>query len=293
MTPRNIAKAKIGQCFYLPLCDEKGKLLNDPVGLKLAEDHWWLSLADSDILLWAKGLATGFGFDVHIEEPDVSPLAIQGPKAEDLVAKVMGETVRDIRFFRFKRISYKGHPLVVARSGWSKQGGFEIYVDDPTIAVDLWDEFFVQGESMNVRAGCPNGIERLESGLMSFGNDMDYDDTPFDCGLDRYVSLKSNINSLSIEALREYAKAPQKQLIGLVIDQNMGALNPDILINGEVIGEVRSQSWSPRYQRTLAFAMCYRSAISGLRDIHLETADQSVSAQISVLPFDFEALGLA
>ncbi len=292
MTPRNIAKAKVGRCFYLPLCDEQGKLLNDPVGLKLAKDHWWLSLADSDILLWAKGLATGFGLDVALQEPDISPLAIQGPLAEDLTAKVLGEDVRNIRFFRFKHITYQGHNMVVARSGWSKQGGFEVYISDANTGRALWDELFEKGKTMDVKAGCPNLIERIESGLLSFGNDMDLEDTPFDCGLDRYVSLDADIDSLSIKALRQIAKQPAKQLIGLVLDEKLQHINDTLQINDKTVGEVRSHAWSPKYQRHLALAMCNRALIKGHSEGKVETNLGLKSASFDDVPFDFIKLGL-
>ncbi len=289
MTPRNISKARVGQCFYLPLCDEHGKLMNDPVGLKLDEGHWSLSIADSDILLWAKGLATGYKLNVSVREPDVSPLAVQGPKAEDLMAKVFGEQIRNIGFFKFEHLSFNGYKMVVSRSGWSKQGGFEIYVDNPITGVQLWDKLFDLGKPLNVRAGCPNGIERLESGLLSFGNDMDFNDTPYDCGLDRYVSIKDDIESLSLPALRKYAKTPQRTLVGLVLAQEVGSIDTTLQIDGTIAGEIRSQCWSPRHQCHLAFAMCKRELIQGKSKIEVRHKTGTVIAQIRELPFDLHS----
>jgi dimethylsulfoniopropionate demethylase len=139
MTSRDISKATIGQCLYVPLVGEKGGMVNDPVLFKLEDNRYWLSIADSDVLLWAKGIALGAGMDVEIDEPDVSPLAIQGPKAEDLMAKVFGEEIRQVKFFRYGRFGFKGTSQVIARSGYSKQGGFEIYLDDSSLGHDLWD----------------------------------------------------------------------------------------------------------------------------------------------------------
>jgi len=129
MTPRDLRHACVGQCFYAPIIDQFANMLNDPIILKLAEDHFWLSIADSDVLLWAKGLALGYGLNVYIDEPDVSPLAVQGPKSDDVMAKVFGDVVRDIGFFKFSQLNFQGNPLVIARSGYSKQGGFEIYLN--------------------------------------------------------------------------------------------------------------------------------------------------------------------
>ena len=151
MTPRRVDNVAQDRCVYLPLADEHGKLINDPVGIRLADDHWWLSIADSDVLLWAKGLAFGAGLDVQVEEPDVWPLAVQGPEAENLMARVFGEAVRDIRFFRYQRLAFEGHEFIVARSGWSKQGGFEVYVDSISVGQALYDKLFSVGKDLDVR----------------------------------------------------------------------------------------------------------------------------------------------
>jgi len=151
MTPRDLSQVVNGRCIYTPLADEQGYLINDPVALKLQENHWWLSIADSDVLLWAKGLASAAGLNVKIAEPDVWPLAVQGPKAEELLSRVMGDAVKDIRFFRFQSIPFNGHHFNVARSGWSKQGGFEIYVDHPEVGVALYDALFRAGADLQGR----------------------------------------------------------------------------------------------------------------------------------------------
>ncbi|MEM7614906.1 MAG: dimethylsulfoniopropionate demethylase, partial [Pseudomonadota bacterium] len=128
LTPRDLRGMLPGQCYYVPIVDETGGMLNDPVALKLSEDRWWISIADSDLLMWVKGVAYGLRLDVLVEEPDISPLAIQGPLSDDLMAQVFGEEIRDLRFFRFGWYQFQGRDLVIARSGYSKQGGFEIYV---------------------------------------------------------------------------------------------------------------------------------------------------------------------
>lgn len=178
MTPRDLSDAQDDQCFYVPLVDERGKMINDPIAIHVDKNTWWLSIADSDVLLWAKGLAVGFNLDVEVCEPAVWPVAVQGPKAEDLMARVFGEAVRDIRFFRYRRLSWRGHEFLVARSGWSHQGGFEIYVDDAVLGQALWDTLFEKGQDLNVGHGTPNDIERIEAGLLSFGCDMDYRHSP-------------------------------------------------------------------------------------------------------------------
>lgn len=165
LTPRNLSKCQIGQCKYVPIVDDNGGMLNDSVLLRLGEQHFWLSLADSDILLWAKGLALGYGLNVQVTEPDVSPLAIQGPNAEAVTAALLGDWVKAVRFFHCKETNLDGIPLVVARSGWSKQGGFELYLRDGRYGAELWDRVMAAGAAWQIAPAAPSSFERIESGL--------------------------------------------------------------------------------------------------------------------------------
>ena len=290
MTPRDLSQAEYGQCFYAPLCDENGGMINDPIIIKHSEDHWWLSIADTDVMLWAMGLATGFSLDVQVSEVEIWPLAVQGPKAEELIKRVFGEEIRKIRFFHSRKMNYGGNDFLVARSGWSKQGGFEIYVNDAELGVQLWDELFSKGVDLNVRAGCPNLIERVESGLLSFGGDMGYDNTPFECGLDQYVSLEADIESLSIDALR--TRPVKTRLMGLVMEQQVKLKDLRLMNDGKVIGMITSNTWSPKHSVHLAFAKCDIGSIADVRDLHVNSSTGEVPAKITKLPFNFEFLGL-
>ena len=290
MTPRDLSQAELGQCFYAPLCDETGGMINDPILIKHSNNHWWLSIADSDVMLWAKGLATGFGLDALVTEPDIWPLAVQGPKAEELLSRVFGKEISRILFFRSRTFNYQGTKMLVARSGWSKQGGFEIYVNDAELGGQLWDELFAKGEDLNVGPGCPNLIERIESGLLSFGGDMGYDTTPFECGLDKYVSLDADIESLSLEELR--TRKSKTKLIGIVIDRKVNLIDKRVFIGSNVVGKITSDTWSPRYSAFLAFARCELKHLEDTQNLHVKTTSGEVSARITDLPFDFETLGL-
>ncbi len=290
MTPRDLSQAENGQCLYAPLCDESGGMVNDPILIKHSNNHWWLSIADTDVLLWAKGLATGLGLNVYISEPDIWPLAVQGPKAENLLTRVFGEEIKKIGFFRSRKLDYKGNDFLIARSGWSKQGGFEIYVNDAELGRQLWDELFDKGEDLNVGPGCPNLIERIESGLMSFGGDIGYDTTPFECGLDHYVDLEAGIESLSIEALR--TRKPKTKLMGLVIETKVNLTDRQVFIGNKVLGEITSNVWSPRYSVHLAFAKCDLELLGDKQDKYIKTSSGEAAVQITNLPFDFTSLGL-
>ena len=290
MTPRDLSQAKYGQCFYAPLCDESGGMINDPIIIKHSDEHWWLSIADTDVMLWAKGLATGFGLDVKVSEADIWPLAVQGPKAEELLARIFGNEINKIGFFRSKELNYKDSRMLVARSGWSKQGGFEIYVNDEKLGGQLWDDLFDKGKDLNVGPGCPNLIERIESGLLSFGGDMGYDTTPFECGLDQYVSLEADLESLSIDALRN--RQAKTRLMGIVIDHQVKLKDLRLYNGGRDIGVITSNTWSPKYRAHLAFAKCDINSIAEKQEMHVISSSGKVPARITELPFNFESLGL-
>ncbi len=259
LTPRDLRSMLPGQCRYVPIVDETGGMLNDPVALKLADDRWWISIADSDLLLWVKGIANGYRLDVLVDEPDVSPLAVQGPKAEDLMARVFGDGVREIRFFRFGWFQFQGRDLVVARSGYSKQGGFEIYVIGGDLGMPLWDALFAAGADLEVRAGCPNLIERIEGGLLSYGNDMTDDNTPHECGLGKFCDTYTAIGCIGRDALLRVAKeGPVQQIRAIAID---GDPVPGcdrtwpLLASGKPVGQVTSAAWSPDFNTNVAIGM--------------------------------------
>ena len=247
MTPRRMTDAPTMRCLYAPICDADGGMLNDPLVLRLESDRWWISVADSDVLLYAKGIAAGRGLHVAVREPDVFPLAVQGPRADDLAARVFGEAVRDLRFFGAGRFDALGARHVVTRSGWSGQGGFEVFVEGWERTAPMWEALMEAGRDLDVRPGCPNAIERIESGLLSFGNDMTLRDDPYQCGLGRYVD--PDAPCLAREALRARAE-PTRGLRGLRLEGGampvLAARWPLESEDGEPVGHVTSAALSPR-----------------------------------------------
>ncbi|WP_299196666.1 dimethylsulfoniopropionate demethylase [uncultured Erythrobacter sp.] len=260
LTPRNLQKMQDDQCYYVPIVDENAGMLNDPVAIKHSQDRWWLSIADSDLLLWVKGLALGAKLDVQVFEPDVSPLAVQGPKAEELMVRVFGEAVCDIRFFRYQRLAFEQMSFVVARSGYSKQGGFEIYVEGGEHAMGVWNRLFGAGADLNVRAGCPNLIERIEAGLLSYGNDMTMENSPLECGLGKYCAGPDDtIECIGQHALEtERANGPSRQIRPISIQGDpVPPLHAawDLLKDGIKVGQVSSAAWSPDFSTNVAIGM--------------------------------------
>ena len=207
MTPRSISGLKPGKCLYIPLTDENGGIINDPILIKKSTDHYYLSVADSDVLLWARGLAIGLRLNVRIREPDIWPLAIQGPRAADVLAKVFGERIHSIKRFNFDYFSLDGSSQLIAKTGYSRIGGYEIYLSRPELGASLWETILEVGRSENIRPGSPNIIDRVEAGLLSYGNEMTVENTPLECNMDKFVDINKQENYIGKKMLLRQIKS--------------------------------------------------------------------------------------
>ena len=287
MTCRNLSKAKVGRCYYTPIIDEQGGMLNDPVALKLAEDKWWLSLADSDIGLYAKGIASGLSLQVDISEPDVNIMAVQGPKSFKLMEKVLGKKITELKFFGFDYYTFKENKFLIARSGWSKQGGYEIYVENREAGLNLYDELFSAGKEFNVKPGCPNLIERIESGLLSCGNDFDNGDSPYECGFYQYIDIKSDVSYLGKKALIQISKEGiKRKLMGVKIDlDKIEMMDEQTLKNGKsIVGYLRSAVYSPHFKKVVGIAMIKKEYWDKKTPFELEINGKKSKGSICDLP---------
>lgn len=262
LTPRSLKKLKAGQGRYVPLCNHQGHVINDPVLLKLDDQRFWLSIADSDIGLWAEGIARERGLDVTIAEADASPLAIQGPKAEAVAVALFGDEVKALGYFAFFQTTLDGIPLLVARSGWSKQGGFELYLMDSSRGTELWERVAEAGLAFGIGPGAPNDVERLESGLASYGADFRHNTlpaTPFELGMDRLVNLEAGHDFIGREALLQQAKSGiTRRWSGLLLDKiplepNVQAL--PLNYRGNPVGYLSEMAYSPRLARMIGVGM--------------------------------------
>ena len=289
MTCRDLSKSKIGKCYYSPLVDQEGLLVNDPIINKLAEDRWWLSIADSDVIFFAKGIASGNKFEVEIKEPNVNILAVQGPLAENLMAKLFGEEIRELKFFNFKYFNYKEHKYFIARSGWSKQGGFEVYVEDDIAGQDLYDYLFESGKEFNIRPGCPNLIERIESALLSYGNDFDNRDNPFEANFDKFVNLDTDINFLGKEKLKKIQQdGITRKLMGVKIDSNKIDMYCEKTLfddKNNIVGYVRSATYSPTFKKVIGIAMINKPYWNSKDQFKIDIDERIFVGTVCDLPF--------
>ncbi len=289
LSPRDLSTCKAGQGKYVPLCNHRGTVINDPILLKHAEDLFWLSIADSDMWLWANAIAAERGLDVEISEPDVSPMALQGPMAEDVVAHVMGDWVRALKYFWFKDAVIDNIPVAVQRSGWSKQGGFEIYLKDGTKGTRLWNIFKEAGKAWDIGPGAPATPERVESGLVSVGGDTDDDTNPFEVRLGKYVDLDVPDDVVGITALRRIkADGVKRHQLGLILEgakpEPLGFRLEEVVHNGKNIGKMTNCVWSPRMKSNIGFALI-SAAVNAGETVTVNRASGSVAAKLVELPF--------
>ena len=289
MTCRDLSKSKIGRCYYCPIIDDNAGLINDPVVLKLDNNRWWISIADSDVILFAKGLAIGNKYDVKIFEPNVDIMAVQGPKSFKLMEKIFGKKILDMKFFGFDYFDFEGSKHLIARSGWSKQGGFEIYVQNTDSGLKLYDEMFKVGNEFNVKPGCPNLIERIESALLSYGNDMDNNDNPLECGFEKYVNLDSSVNFLGKDKLIKIQKnGISRKLMGLQIDTDQINMTKSLEVKnekGEIIGDLRSACYSPHFKKVIGIAMINKPFWNASQTIEVQINEKTLKGKVCDLPF--------
>ncbi len=260
LTPRDLSKLAIGQCKYVLITNNEGGILNDPVLLRLAENHFWLSLADSDIVLWAQGVAVNSGLNVNIVEPDVSPLQLQGPTSGKIMIKLFGESIKDLKYYWFRELNLDGIPLIVSRTGWSSEFGYEIFLRDGSKGNLLYEKIMDAGKEFDIQPGHTSSIRRIEGGMLSYHADADINTNPFELGLDRLVNLESEINFIGKEALKKIKQVGiKRKQVGLELDCDpLKGPNTDfwsIYINDKKIGKVTSAVYSPRLKKNIALAM--------------------------------------
>ncbi|MDG2459417.1 MAG: glycine cleavage T C-terminal barrel domain-containing protein [Luminiphilus sp.] len=290
LTPRNLSQCAVGQCKYVLITNAAGGILNDPVLLRVEEDRFWLSLADSDVLLWAQGVATHAGLDVEIREPDVSPLQLQGPKSGDIMAALFGESIRELKYYWLDRLELDGIPLLISRTGWSSELGYELYLLDGSQGNALWEKLMAIGEPLGLKPGHTSTIRRIEGGMLSYHADLDAGVNPFELGLDRLVDLDMAANFIGKTALqRIQQQGVHRRQVGVEIDGNaLPGANTQfwpVKRGGHLAGKVTSAVYSPRLKKNIALAMVMQEHSALDTEYEIEVAGEVRRAQVVAKPF--------
>jgi glycine cleavage system aminomethyltransferase T len=290
LTPRDLSKMKVGQCKYIFIVNNDGGLLNDPILLRLNENHFWISLADSDILLWAQGVAINSGLDVKITEPDVSPLQLQGPKSGLIMQKLFGEDILNLRYYWLRELELDGIPLVVSRTGWSSELGYEIYLRDSKYGSDLWEKIMSAGVQYGLKPGHTSTIRRVEGAMLSYHADADINTNPFELGLERLINLNTENNFIGKKALVDIQeKGVQRIQVGLILNcERLKGPNTSFwpVTKGNThIGKVTSAVYSPRLDQNIALAIVSIEYSEIGTELTVEINSKFVDAKVVEKPF--------
>ena len=290
LTPRDLTKLSIGQCKYVLIVNNEGGILNDPVLLRLGENHFWLSLGDSDILLWAQGVAVNSGLNVKINEPDVSPLQLQGPKSAKIMQNLFGDEILDLKYYWLREIELENIPLVVSRTGWSSEFGYELFLRDGSKGDLLWEKIMAAGKNFGLKPGHTSSIRRIEGAMLSYHADADIHTNPFEVGLDRLVSFDTDIDYVGKEALKKIkTEGIKRKQIGLILDcdplKGPNTTFWEIIKDNKIIGKVTSAVYSPRLKKNIALAIISigESKIGNIIDV--KTSDSVIKGTIVEKPF--------
>ena len=260
LTPRDLSTLSVGQCKYILITNAEGGLLNDPVLLRLGENHFWISLADSDILLWAQGVAIHSGMDVSIREPDVSPLQLQGPKSGQIMQALFGDSILDLRYYWLRKVELNGIPMIVSRTGWSSELGYELYLQDGSRGNELWEIIMSAGSPFGLQPGHTSSIRRIEGGMLSYHADADITTNPYELGMDRLINHDMEAEFIGKKALRTiHENGVSRKQVGLKIEgEALKGPNTTfwtVVKDGKSVGKVTSAVYSPRLKQNIALAM--------------------------------------
>jgi glycine cleavage system aminomethyltransferase T len=284
-----MAKCPVGRGRYVLLTDENGGIVNDPVLLRLEENRFWLAAADSDILLWAKGVAYNSGMKVEIRELDVAPMQIQGPKSRDLMQKLFGDRVLSLAYYEFFEAKVGQAPVIATRTGWTGELGYELYLLDPAHGRDLWEQVYEAGKAFNISPTGPSDIRRIEAGILNYGIDMTLDTNPYEVGLDRLVDLGKSDDFLGREALQRVSReGVKRKLVGVEIEGERLDLNMTrwaVRAGGSAVGHVTSAVYSPRLKKNIGYAMLPLEHGKLGTTLEIETADGKRRATVVAMPF--------
>ena len=290
LTPRDLSNMSVGQCKYILITNADGGILNDPILLRLGENHFWISIADSDILLWAQGVSVHSGLNVTIREPDVSPLQLQGPKSGEVMKALFGESIMSLKYYWLREVEIDGIPLIVSRTGWSSELGYELYLQDGSLGDELWEKIMAAGTPFDLKPGHTSTIRRIEGGMLSYHADVDINTNPYELGMDRLINPDMESEFIGKAALLRIRKnGVSRKQVGLQIEgaplEEPNTTFWDIRKNGNTVGKVTSAVYSPRLERNIALAIVSAelAEIGNVVDVSMPSG--SVQASIVETPF--------
>ena len=294
VTPRNLSKCAVGQGKYVLICDSDGGVINDPVMTRMDENTFWFALASSDVLLFFKGLKYAYPkLNVTIRELDVAPLQVQGPKSKDLMKDLLGESILDLKYYFWRKAEIKGVPVVITRTGWTSEVGYEVYLLDPTKGSVIWDTLLEVGKKYNVKPTGPSDIRRVEGGILNWGADMTYENNALELGLERLVDFSLPEDAcISIGALKKIkAQGVKKRLVGVELDgEPFPALNAvkwdaHKSDGGAAIGKVTSAIYSPRLKKNIGYCWMPTEMAKDGTKLKVETEWGARTATVAPMPF--------
>ncbi len=290
LCPRDLSACAVGQCKYVLLTDQDGGIVNDPILLRLGENQFWLSIADSDVILWAKGVATHAGMDVQIREPDVSPLQLQGPKSREILQAAFGEEPAALKYYRFMQVDWNGVPLVISRTGWSSELGYEIFLRDGRAGDHLWQHLMEVGEPLGLHPGHTSSIRRIEGAMLSYHADMDLSTNPLELGMERLVDLDGDVDFIGKAALLQVRDlGPDRLSVGFEIDgaplEGSNTSRWPVLKGSSQIGYVSSAVHSPRLNKNIGLGLVARDHCALGQTATIETDGGTRSATVVPKPF--------
>ncbi|MAJ88654.1 MAG: glycine cleavage system protein T [Acidimicrobiaceae bacterium] len=288
LTPRDITTIEPGRCAYVFLTNQDGGVLNDPVMLRIAEDRFWLSTADSDMYLWAKGVSAFAGHEVEITAPLVYPMQLQGPKSAEIMVDVFGKEILDLRYYWWMRSSIDGIDVVISRTGYSSELGYEVYLLGEARGGELWEILMTAGKPYGISPGSPNRIRRIEGGVLDYASDITPDENPLELGLDRLIAWDTDfLGKAALEKVRD--EGVRRRLIGLFLDGPALQKNNEHrwpVTNADTkVGSVTNAVHSPRLDRNIAFAMIDVPFDANDTELAVETVEGARSAERTTLPF--------
>ncbi|MFZ0487940.1 MAG: glycine cleavage T C-terminal barrel domain-containing protein, partial [Arenicellales bacterium] len=290
LTPRDLSNLSVGQCKYILITNADGGILNDPILLRLGENHFWISLADSDILLWAQGVAVHAGMDVTIREPDVSPLQLQGPKSGQVMQALFGESILDLRYYWLREVELDGIPLIVSRTGWSSELGYELYLRDGSRGDELWEKIMAAGAPFGLKPGHTSSIRRIEGGMLSYHADADITTNPYELGMGRLINPDMEAEFIGKAALRRIRdNGVTRKQVGLRIDgaplKGPNTSFWSIRKDGSTVGKVTSAVYSPRLEQNIALAMVAADYAEIGAEVKVAMPQGPVRATVVARPF--------